>query len=93
MNKEQILLVIVFALLMSLMLGCATAKVWGPDGKLLYEVQGGGFLRDIDFMEKKPDGTIIHLKTKSSTKDVMLGVNELIGTATATVEKLNPVGK
>jgi hypothetical protein len=76
--------------------GCATYKVDPATG----EGTSYGFLRDLTvttetIVEEREDGTLVtttkqSIATKSTTADVLLGFDKLLGTATATAEKLKP---
>jgi hypothetical protein len=78
------------------LVGCATYKIDPATG----EGTSYGFLRDLavtteTIVEEKEDGTLVtttkqSIATKSTTADVLLGFDKLLGTATATAEKLKP---
>lgn len=83
MRKPLILIPVLLALLAG---GCATGSITGPDGNEMYNIESFGFLREMTYAEIRPDGTRVEFSTRSNTADLLMGVDKLIGTATATAK-------
>jgi len=74
--------------------GCATYTIRGADDKIISKGESVGILRTMTVAEKydKNTGKIVSrvISTESTTKDVLLGLNELIDTAVETYDKVKP---
>ena len=81
-------------LLMAILLaGCASYKVRDGSGRIISQGEATGFLRTITVIEKyDKNGNVTERKisTESTTKDVLMGLNEFIDTAAETYGKLKP---
>lgn len=85
----------IFYLILSLSLlllaqGCASAQIMDGDGVILYQIETRGFARNAEFDIVKPDGTRIHVKTESTTANVLQAGNEILGTVVNAAEKAKP---
>ena len=78
-----LMLGVAYALMSS---GCAHGVLRDGDGKIIYETEGYGFFRDVKSTIQKPDGTVVTIETRSTTGEVLGGVNSLIGTASGTIK-------
>lgn len=85
--------IIVAALAGLLLTGCASYVMRDGTGKIISQGEAQGFLRTITVVEKyDKDGKIIERKisTESTTKDVLMGLNEFIDTAVQTYGQIKP---
>lgn len=72
--------------------GCATYEIKDGDGRIIESGRTFGFLRTMEVDSEFENGKIKRrrISTKSSTKDIMMGVNELIDTSVDSYSKLKP---
>ena len=70
--------------------GCAGIKIERDSTGAVIGVTSYGFLRTAAVKTKNKDGEELSISTESQTGDMLLGMNKLLGTATATAEKLKP---
>lgn len=94
-NKKAWFIVVILGLvLLVLMLtGCASYVMRDGTGKIISQGEAVGFLRTITVVEEyDSNGNVISRKisTESTTKDVLMGLNEFIDTAVNTASKLKP---
>ena len=77
-------------MLLSSLLGCASASsTFNERG----DVIGGtsfGFGRDLEIHQVRPDGSEIIIKSRSTTSDAMRAGNEILGTAAGIASKMAP---
>jgi len=79
--------------IVALLTGCASYTIRDGKGAIISQGQATGFLRTITVTEKlDKNGVVIERKisTESTTKDVLMGLNEFIDTAADTCGKLKP---
>lgn len=80
-------------LLLLMLTGCASYVMRDGTGRIISQGEAVGFLRTITVVEEYDSkGNVISRKisTESTTKDVLMGFNELIDTAADTFGKLKP---
>jgi len=70
--------------------GCASATPNYDSNGNITSISGYGFLRDLEFEQRKADGSYIKITSKSTSADIMKAGNELLGTVTATAAKVAP---
>ena len=73
--------------------GCASYTVRDGTGKILSQGEATGFLRTVTVVEEYDEkGNVKSRKisTESTTKDVLMGLNEFIDTAVNTMDKVKP---
>ena len=81
-------------LLCCLLSSCASYKIMDGTGRIISQGEAEGFLRTITVVEKYDlaTGQVVERKisTESTTKDVLMGLNEFIDTAADTFGRLKP---
>lgn len=90
---KKIMFVLIGILLIGILSGCASYVIRDSKGAIISQGEATGFLRTITVVEKlNKEGQIIERKisTESTTKDVLMGLNEFIDTAVDTASKLKP---
>lgn len=74
--------------------GCASYKIKDEFGRVISQGECNGFMRTITVTEKYDPitGSCIERKisTDSNTKEVLMGINELIDTTVDTMGKIKP---
>ena len=71
--------------------GCASYKIKSPTGEIISQGECSGFMRTITVTERYNEfRTCIERKisTDSNSKEVLMGINELIDTAVDTAGKI-----
>ena len=92
-TKEAVYFLLAIAALVAFVLitsGCASATPQYDSNGNIISISGYGFLGDLEFEQRKPEGSGIKISSKSTSADIMKAGNELLGTVTATAAKIAP---
>ena len=84
---------ILMCLLIGLLTGCASYVVRDGTGKIISQGEANGFLRTVTVVEEyDTNGNITKrsISTESTTKDVLMGLNEFMDTTAETYDRLAP---